>query len=223
VTRPAFYESKSTKLFLGGRDPLSAVLKYHLIVAIYYRRRLTALRQPGLGRNECCAWRDRRWWADERLLNAADRPAATDRRVSDVYAPRRARSKNDRRYRDHHADFRELLQQSGRGHYASPTLACAYGGRRESPPVWTFILKAVSHDRGGRDLTRAVRSATICMRMQQAVGALRDAVISFKAAASPRPAVERMVANYLAWREHKAVDVQHDWKQCSAAPRSAFQ
>jgi len=169
------------------------------------------------------------------LLNAADKAAGSYQiaAVSDVYAPRRdtikERSKGAATV---HADYRELLQQKldvvfiaspDHWHVRMAVDAIAAG-------MDVYLEKPVTHTlEEGATLTRAVRSSKQilqCGMQQRSWSHFRDAVELIQGGSLGRVPQVRTYwwQNYLAWREHKAVDVQAlDWKQwLGGAPDQPF-
>src|SRR5215468_5764275 len=159
------------------------------------------------------------------LLDSADKTGANYQivAVSDVYAPRRdAIKERAKSTATTHADYREVLQQpidavfiGSPDHWHVPMAVDALAAGKD-----VYLEKPVTHTiEEGSTLARAVRSSKQilqCGMQQRSWSHFRDAVDLIQGGSLGRVPQVRTYwwQNYLAWREHHAVDVQAlDWKQ----------
>jgi predicted dehydrogenase len=168
------------------------------------------------------------------LLNAADKAGGYQiAAVSDVYGPRRdAIKERSKGTATVHADYRELLQQkldaviiASPDHWHVRMAVDAIAADMD-----VYLEKPVTHTiEEGATLTHAVRSSRKmlqCGMQQRSWSHFRDAVDLIQGGSLGRVPQVRTYwwQNYLAWREHKAIDVQAlDWKQwLGGAPDQPF-
>src|SRR5215471_20160712 len=168
------------------------------------------------------------------LLDAADKAGNYQiAAVCDVYAPRRdAMKERSKGTATTHSDYRELLEQkvdaviiASPDHWHVRMAADAIAAGKD-----VYLEKTVTHTiEEGATLTRAVRSSKQilqCGMQQRSWSHFRDAVELIQGGSLGRVPQVRTYwwQNYLAWREHKVVDVQAlDWKQwLGGAPDQPF-
>lgn len=158
------------------------------------------------------------------LLGAADRVGNCQLVAAcDVYAPRRdAMKERSKGTATAHTDYRELLEQkldvviiASPDHWHVRMAVDAVAAGKD-----VYLEKPVTHTiEEGATLTRAVRSSKQilqCGMQQRSWSHFRDAVDLIQGGSLGRVPQVRTYwwQNYLAWREHKAVEVQAlDWKQ----------
>src|SRR6267154_5217111 len=168
------------------------------------------------------------------LLNAADHFGHYQIvAVSDVYGPRRDAVKlRSNGIATTHVDYREVLEQpidaviiASPDHWHVRMAVDALAAGKD-----VYLEKPVTHTiEEGAALSRAVRSSKQvlqCGMQQRSWSHFRDAVDLIQGGSLGRVPQVRTYwwQNYLAWREHKAVDVQAlDWKQwLGGAPDQPF-
>ncbi|MBA0089243.1 MAG: Gfo/Idh/MocA family oxidoreductase, partial [Acidobacteria bacterium Pan2503] len=158
------------------------------------------------------------------LLNAADTVGNCQLVAAcDVYAPRRdAIKERSKGTATTHTDYRELLEQkldaviiASPDHWHVRMAVDAIAAGKD-----VYLEKPVTHTiEEGATLARAVRSSKQilqCGMQQRSWSHFRDAVDLIQGGSLGRVPQVRTYwwQNYLAWREHHAIDVQAlDWKQ----------
>ncbi len=158
------------------------------------------------------------------LLNAADRVGNYQVVAAcDVYAPRRdAIKERSKGAATTHTDYRELLEQkldaviiASPDHWHVRMAVDAIAAGKD-----VYLEKPVTHTiEEGATLARAVRSSKQilqCGMQQRSWSHFRDAVDLIQGGSLGRVPQVRTYwwQNYLAWREHNAIEVQAlDWKQ----------